>query len=135
MTTDRKHYPKQRTSPRKAGMQALTIISVMMVFTFVTSFIAQGGNESPVKSSSGEITVPIQHEESRSPEPSTVPVATEEPKAQEPATSELSRAEPANSEDYSVQAVLSAKRRVVISSTIDGNIRKFNFENGDIFKK
>ena len=45
------------------------------------------------------------------------------------------RNEIAPSSSLSVQAVLSAKSRAVISSTIDAQILKFNFSNGDIFKK
>lgn len=36
---------------------------------------------------------------------------------------------------YEVQAVLSAKRRAVISGTMDGVLEELPFENGDVFKK
>ncbi len=41
----------------------------------------------------------------------------------------------AYNEDYSVQAVLGAKRQIVLSSGIDSKITKFNLESGDRFKK
>ena len=65
----------------------------------------------------------------------TVPVEREE--AVMPAAPASSAVTPQarESNEYRVQAVLSAKRRAVLASALDARITKLNFENGDIFKK
>ena len=40
-----------------------------------------------------------------------------------------------DTEDYSVQAVLSPRRQTVIASGLDARIIKLNFESGDVFKE
>lgn len=50
-----------------------------------------------------------------------------------PAEATPRRAAAAGESTYRVQAVLSPRRRAVISGAMDGKIAKFNVENGDIF--
>lgn len=52
-----------------------------------------------------------------------------------PVNNSVAPSEVVERDGYRVQAVLSSKRRAVLASALDAKITKFNFNNGDLFKK
>ena len=77
----------------------------------------------------------IAHSETLTIEPVQNEVAIEYVAAKaEPPTQELKKTASID-ENYTVQAILGAKRQIVIASGIDSKITKFNLESGDRFKR
>lgn len=65
----------------------------------------------------------------------SVPVERELPPAPRETVATVVASDAINRDEYRVQAVLSSKRRAVLASALDARITKFNFNNGDTFKK
>ena len=67
-------------------------------------------------------------------EPLTIAQAQNTANAKEPSNNKLGTASPSD-ESYTVQAILGAKRQIVIASGIDAKITKFKLESGDRFRR
>lgn len=106
-------------SPRKPTNKPLLLLSLATTALIVSCVMIVSFGRDFEKNTAFADSVPVQ----RQVEPSQGNVSS------------VMASDASNRDEFRVQAVLSSKRRAVLASALDARITKFNFNNGDVFKK
>ena len=127
-------------------VRSLAILCLILMMTYLLNIFSSTKNEVFTNAAYGDssVTVAIQdNREIEKPEVKKVEIIQEEEKATPTPTPSKQKSEPysatntasSNDGDYTVQAVLGARRQVVIASGIDAKITQFKLESGDRFRR
>ena len=111
---------KAQASPRPRANRPLLILSVAVAALLSSCVMIIGFGRNFEQNMAFAESVAVQREASPMPQKMATTVV---------ASDAISH------DEYRVQAVLSSKRRAVLTSALDARITKFNFNNGDTFKK
>lgn len=113
---------------RNLWVRLSAIFTLLFLITFMLDGITERNNVFLTNVAMGETSVPVvKTGDVQLPPPPVI-------KVEAPSNKDLSSSRKKN-ENYSVQAVLGTKQKVVIASGIDAKITKLKLESGDTFKK
>lgn len=134
MVRSGKHQPPQkRNKVMRSRSMAMVAYTVAFLGTFLMTFISANHEGFGKANPNNDVTVTVIDQIPVPPLPETSPRDLAQRDNSVSSSSSVRRDR--GSEVYSVQAVLSPKKKIVVASGIDAKITELNVENGDTFEK